>query len=143
MQILIPPMGWEALSWRNLWITRVMRGQEIVDFCDNTTACADHAHQKMQVASRLMAGVFVLVGHHKLGTTALEKDHMCVEAKRQKEIEAAQKKEEEENKLRQKVLAVCQKEEASWNQWDIRTMVSWFKCPGDSKMPSKKQQLVE
>ena len=76
----------------------------------------------MQDALRLMAGVFMLAGHHELGTTALEKVCMCVEGKRQKEIEAAQKKEEEENKLRQKVLAVHQKEETSWNQQDIRTM---------------------
>ena len=40
------------------------------------------------------------------------------------------------------MLAVHQKEEVSWNQQDIRTMVSWFKHPGDSKLPSRKQQLL-
>ena len=52
-----------------------------MDFHDNATTHADHAHQKMQDALRLMAGVFMLAGHHKLGTTALEKVQMCVEAK--------------------------------------------------------------
>ena len=113
-----------------------------LDFHDNANARANHAHQKMQDASRLMAGVFVSAGHHELGTTALEKVRMCTELKRQKEVEASQKKEEEEEKLRQKMLAVHQKDEASWNLQDLRTMVSWFKRLGDSKMPSKKEQLL-
>ena len=105
-----------------------------IDCSNNAAACADHALQKMLDASRLPAGLIVSAGHHKLGRMALEKVQQCVKVRRQKEVESVRKKEEEEERLRQKVLAVHQKEEASWNQQDIRTMVSWFKCPGDSKL---------
>ena len=87
----------------------------------------------MQVASRLTAGVFVAAGHHELGMTALQKVRACVELKCQKELEALRKRDEEEKMLQQKVLAVCQKEQAHWTVGDIRVMVSWFKRPGDSK----------
>ena len=61
-------------------------------------------------ASRLMAGVFIAAGHHELGSTALEKVRACTELKRQRDIEAVQKREEEEDKLQQRVLVVCEKD---------------------------------
>ena len=128
-------MGLQEISWKSC-----ERARDHV-FHDNANAHANCVHQKIQHASRLMVGVFVSAGHHELGTTALEKVGMCAELKRQKEVEASQTKEEEEEKLRQ-VLAVRQKDEVSWNLQDLRTMVSWFKRPGDSKMPSKKEQLL-
>jgi len=30
-----------------------------------------------------------------------------------------------------------------WNLEDLKAMVSWFKCPGDSKMPATKPKLLE
>ena len=51
-------------------------------------------------------------GHHELGIAALEKVRACVELKRQKELELVRKRDEEEEKLRQQVLAICGKEEA-------------------------------
>ena len=50
----------------------------------------------MQDASRLTAGLFVSAGHHELGRAALEKVRLCIEARRQKEVESVRKKEEEE-----------------------------------------------
>ena len=44
--------------------------------------------------------------------------------------------------MSQKVLVVHQKDKVSWNQQDLMTMVSWFKYLGDSKIPSKKEQLL-
>jgi len=52
-----------------------------LDFHENANACADHVHQKMQDALRLMAGVFMSAGHYELGTTALAKVHLCVKLK--------------------------------------------------------------
>ena len=40
------------------------------------------------------------------------------------------------------MLVVHQKDKVSWNQQDLRTMVSWFKHPGDSKLQSKKEWLL-
>ena len=79
----------------------------------------------------------------KIGLTALEKVRACHELKRQKELELIRKRDEEEEKLRQKVLAVLQKEEVHWTVGDVRVMVSWFKRPGDSKMPSTKELLKQ
>ena len=36
-----------------------------------------------------------------------------------------------------------QKEEVHWTVGDISAMVSWFKRPGDSKMPSTKELLKQ
>jgi len=83
------------------------------DFCNNTNVYASHACQKMQDALRLKVGVFVSAGHHELGTTALAKVQLYAKLKQQKEVEAAQKKEDEEKKLRQKVLVVHQKDKVS------------------------------
>jgi len=95
----------------------------------------------MQDASRLMAGVFVATGHHELGLTALEKVIACHELKHQKELELIWKRDEEEEKLWQKMLVVHQKEEVCWTVGDVCMMVSWFKRPGDSKIPSTKELL--
>ena len=51
--------------------------------------------------------------------TALQKVRACVELKYQKELEALHKRDEEEKKLQQKVLAVHQKEQAHWTVGDI------------------------
>ena len=53
------------------------------------------------------------------------------------------KRDEEEERLQQKVLAVHQKEQAHWTVGDIQVMVSWFKRPGDSKMPMTKELLKQ
>ena len=37
------------------------------------------------------------------------------------------------------MLAIHGKEEARWTAGDVQVMVSWFKRPGDSKMPSTKE----
>ena len=73
----------------------------------------------MQDALRLTAGVFIAAGNHELGMTALQKVRACVELKCQKELKALPKRDEEEKKLQQKVLAVHQKEQAHWTVGDI------------------------
>ena len=112
-------------------------------FLNDANACAERARQKMIAAMRLTAGVFVAAGHHELGTAALEKVRACVELKCQKELKAVWKRDEVEEKLWQKVLAVHEKEEVCWTAGDVQVMVSWFKRPGDSKMPSTKELLKE
>ena len=74
---------------------------------------------------------------------ALEKVRACIELKHQKELKTAQKRDEEEKKLQQNMLAVCEKEEGPWTAGDVHVMVFWFKRPGDSKMPSTKELLKE
>ena len=46
--------------------------------------------------------------------------------------------------MQQKVEAVRQKGNtpASWDVKDLGIMVSWFKCIGDSKMPTTKDKLI-
>ena len=67
----------------------------------------------------------------------------CVELKHQKELELIWKRDEEEEKLRQKVLAIHGKEEAWWTAGDVQVIISWFKRPGESKMPSIKELLKQ
>ena len=99
-------------------------------FLHDANACANHAHQKMTDASRLMVGVFIAAGHHELGAAALEKVRACVELKHQKELGVIWKRDEEEEKLQQKVLAVCEKEEAHWTAGDVwvskLVQVTWW-----------------
>jgi len=64
----------------------------------------------MHDASRLTACVFVSTRHHELGMAALEKVRACIELKHQKELKTAQKRDEEEKKLQQNMLAVYEKE---------------------------------
>ena len=52
-------------------------------------------------------------------------------------------RDEEEENLWQNMLVVHQKEEVHWTVGDIHMMVSWFKRPGDSKMPSTKELLKQ
>ena len=46
--------------------------------------------------------------------------------------------------MQQKVEVVHQKGNtlASWDIKDLKIMVSWFKCIGDSKMPTTKDKLI-
>jgi len=50
----------------------------------------------------------------------------------------------DEAELTRKVQEVRAKGDglASWNVKDVQVMASWFKCPGDSKLPTTRAPLV-
>jgi hypothetical protein len=57
--------------------------------------------------------------------------------RQQKILDAERKRKEEFEKLCTKVVAIRMKssDPSKWNASELQTMVSWFKRPGDSKLP--------
>jgi hypothetical protein len=64
--------------------------------------------------------------------------------RQQKILEAERKRKEDFAKLQSKVDAIRQKtnDPTKWNASELQTMVSWFKRPGDSKLPQRKDHLL-
>ena len=96
--------------------------------------------------SRITAGVAFSAGNVCLSDGKIhEKVREQYNNRNQKILDAERKKKEEFEKLRAKVAAVRNKssDPTKWNASDLQTMVSWFKRPGDSKLPQRKEQLLQ
>jgi hypothetical protein len=65
--------------------------------------------------------------------------------KEQAEIQAIEKRKQKIENLKRKVDAIREKssEPLKWNASELHTMVSWFKQPGDSNVPKRKEQLLQ
>ena len=63
----------------------------------------------------------------------------------EKELAAVNKRKSDHEKMQKKVDAIRRKstDPSKWNAGELQTMVSWFKRPGDSKLPQRKEQLME
>ena len=55
----------------------------------------------------------------------------------------AQAPEGAQSSMKERWRAIHEKEEVHWTAGNVQVMVSWFKRPGDSKMPSTKELLKE
>jgi len=88
--------------------------------------------------SKMTAGVAFSAGNVCLSDGKIhEKVREQYNNRNQKILDAERKKKEEFEKLRAKVAAVRNKssDPTKWNASELQTMVSWFKRPGDSKLP--------
>jgi hypothetical protein len=67
------------------------------------------------------------------------------ENRQKKLLDAERKRKEEADRLTAKVAAIRNKsmDPTKWNSNELQTMVSWFKRPGDSKIPQRKEQLLQ
>jgi hypothetical protein len=63
----------------------------------------------------------------------------------QAEIQAIKKRKQQFENLKRKVDAIREKsiDPLKWNASELHTMVSWFKRPGDSNIPKRKEQLLQ
>ncbi len=63
----------------------------------------------------------------------------------QNELEAIQWRKQLFENSRRKVEAIREKssDPAKWNATELHTMVAWFKRPGDSNIPKRKEQLMQ
>ncbi len=77
-----------------------------------------------------------------LNDQVLERVRGINQNKRDKEQAAAEKRERSERELQEKVEQIRAKPgQQQWTIDDWRTMVVWFKRPGDSKIPTTKVKL--
>jgi len=62
----------------------------------------------------------------------------------QSELEAVQRRQQQLVNSKRKVDAIREKnmDPAKWNSSELHTMVAWFKRPGDSNIPKRKEQLL-
>jgi hypothetical protein len=96
--------------------------------------------------SRMTAGVAFNAGNlclsdGRVHQRVLEQNR----ARTERELAASNKRKEEQDKMQRKVDAIKQKstDPTKWNASELQTMVSWFKRPGDSKLPQCKEQLLQ
>jgi hypothetical protein len=63
----------------------------------------------------------------------------------QSELQALEQKRQQFENAKRKVDAIRQKttDPMKWNASELSTMVSWFKRPGDSNIPKRKDQLLQ
>ncbi len=63
----------------------------------------------------------------------------------QNEIDAAERRRQQLENTKSKVDAIRSKstDPTKWNANELNTMVSWFKRPGDSNIPKRKEQLLQ
>jgi len=92
----------------------------------------------------MTAGVAFNAGNLCLNGKVHEKVREQHNNRQQKLADAEKKRKDEHIKLQSKVDAIRKKNSDStkWNASDLQTMVSWFKRPGDSKLPQRKDQLL-
>ncbi len=96
--------------------------------------------------SKMTAGVAFNAGNLCLSDGKVhEKVREQYNNRQQKILDAERKRKEDFAKLQSKVDAIRQKnsDPTKWNASELQTMVSWFKRPGDSKLPQCKEQLLQ
>ncbi len=100
--------------------------------------------QAFQEASRLTAGVVFNGYGCSLDEVILEKVKEANRIREEKERERLQNQKTRHDKIAAKVLAIREKN-SNYEQWsanELSTMVSWYKRPGDSKMPTMRAKLI-
>jgi len=88
---------------------------------------------------KMTAGVAFRAGELNLSNgNILKRVKEQHEARVEKQLASERRKKEENNKLQEKVERVRSKSDNPqlWNVDELKTMVSWFKRPGDSKLPT-------
>ena len=96
--------------------------------------------------SKMTAGVAFNAGNLCLSDGKVhEKVREQYNNQHQNILDAERKRKEDFAKLQSKVDAIRQKnsDPTKWKASELQTMVSWFKRPGDSKLPQRKEQLLQ
>jgi hypothetical protein len=95
-------------------------------------------------SSKMTAGVAFNSGHVCLNRAVHERVREQYNTRQQKILEAEQKKKDDLAKMQSKVDAIREKstDPTKWTATELQTMASWFKRPGDSKLPLCKEQLL-
>ncbi len=116
------------------------------------TACKDQEEdfirrrqESFNSCSKMTAGVAFNTGYLRISDGKVhEKVREQYNNWQQKMLDAERKMKEDFAKLQSKVNAIRQKssDPTKWNGNELQTMVSWFKRPGDSKVPQCKDQLL-
>ena len=95
--------------------------------------------------SKMTAGVAFNAGHLCLSDgTIHQKVREQYNMRQQKVLDAERKRKDDLAKLLSKVQKIREKstDPHKWSASELQTMVSWFKRPGDSKIPQRKEQLL-
>ena len=95
-------------------------------------------------AKKLPAGV-VFNGHGcHLDETVFQKIREINESRERRDQERLDNQRTKNEKIAAKVAAIREKQTTyeHWTAQELTTMVSWFKRPGDSKIPSTRAKLV-
>jgi len=92
-------------------------------------------------ATKITAGV-VFKGHGCiLDQDVTKRVHEVHKMRQEKEEARAAKRIRLEDDMKKKVEKTRSKAEEKWSTEDYKVMVSWYKRPGDSKMPTTKAKL--
>ena len=100
---------------------------------------------KIEASGRITAGVWFSAGENILTRDLFERVQEKERKKEKEESDKRQRKQDQEDGLKRKVGEVRAKnqEPAQWTIADLKTMVKWYKRPGDSKLPGSKTKLME
>ena len=104
------------------------------------------AQQTFNDAVKMTAGGSFKARHMVLSDgTVLQKVRDIKRQKEEKALAASNKRQQAEADAKCKVEHARAKGATPkhWNLDDLKAMVSWFKHPGDSKMPTTKAKLLE
>jgi len=95
---------------------------------------------------RMTAGIAFNAGAMDLSDGRIHKRVLEQTRQReQNELHAAEKRKQAYENAKKKVDAIREKstDPLSWNASELHAMVSWFKRPGDSNIPKRKEQLLQ
>ena len=95
---------------------------------------------------KMTAGVAFRVGELNLSNgNILKRVKEQHEARVEKQLASERRKKKDHDKLQEKVEWVRSKTDNPqlWNIDELKTMVSWFKQPGDSKLPTTQAKLLD
>ena len=99
---------------------------------------------RFENATRMTAGICFNGNGCLLNDKVLNRVRDINQSKRDKEQATAARKERSERELKEKVERIRAKPGPElWSTDDWKTMVMWFKRPGDSRIPTRKAKLIE
>ena len=102
--------------------------------------------KRMNKTGHITAGIYFASSETILSNKELQqREQMNNEQREQKQLEKEQRAKEKDAELKHKVEEIHTKgtQPATWNVAKLKIMVSWFKQPGDSKIPVMKAKLLE
>ncbi len=100
--------------------------------------------QAFQEATRLTAGVVFNGYGCSLDEVILDKVKKANKMREEKESERMENQKTRHDKIAAKVVAIREKNSnyKKWSTNELTTMVSWYKRPGDSKIPTTRAKLI-
>ena len=100
--------------------------------------------ENFNTATRITAGIAFRSNRCVLDQEVRDRVYAINSERERKKKEVAERKEKAEETIARKVAAIKMKGgPEKWSTDEMRTMVSWFKRPGDSKIPGTKSALYQ